>query len=159
MQLTIRPLASADEAHLCAALMSSSDPWLTFQRGYEACLGRVTDPTREVWVALDADAFRGFIILCMTGAFVGYIQTVVVAHDARGQGVGSQLVAFAEERIFRETPNVFLCVSSFNPRARELYERLGYATVGALTDYLVHGHDEILMRKTIGSMAEFVASA
>lgn len=157
MQLTIRPMASAHEARLCAELMSSSDPWLTFQRGYDACLGRITDPTREVYVAFDDDVFRGFVILCMTGAFVGYIQTVAVAHDARGHGVGSRLVAFAEERIFRETPNVFLCVSSFNGRAHALYERLGYETIGRLKDYLVRGHDEILMRKTVGSMAEFFA--
>jgi len=155
MQLTIRPIASAHEARLCAELMSTSDPWLTFRRGYDACLGRVTDPTREVYVAFEGDVFRGFLILCMTGAFTGYIQTVAVAHDARGLGVGSQLVAFAEERTFRETPNVFLCVSSFNERARALYERLGYEPIGRLKDYLMRGHDEILMRKTIGSMAEF----
>ena len=157
MQLTIRPIASASESHLCAELMSSSDPWLTFRRGYDACLGRITDPTREVYVAFEGNVFRGFLILCMTGAFTGYIQTVAVAHDARGLGIGSRLVAFAEERTFRETPNVFLCVSSFNDRARALYERLGYEPIGRLKDYLMRGHDEILMRKTIGSMAEFFA--
>jgi ribosomal protein S18 acetylase RimI-like enzyme len=41
-------------------------------------------------------------------------------------------------------------VSSFNPRARELYERLGYEFIGELKDYLVRGHSELLMRKTIG---------
>jgi predicted GNAT family acetyltransferase len=97
----------------------------------------------------------GFAIVCMVGAFVGYIQTVCVAPAERGRGLGSLLVAHAEERIFRESPNVFLCVSSFNPDARRLYQRLGYAVVGELTDYLVPGHSETLMRKSRGPWSEF----
>ena len=97
----------------------------------------------------------GFIIVNMQGPFPGYIQTVCVAAEERGRGLGARLVAFAEERIFRESPNVFLCVSSFNPGARRLYERLGYAVVGELTDYIVRGHSEILMRKSIGPLDEF----
>ena len=34
-------------------------------------------------------------------------------------------MAWAEARILRESPNVFICVSSFNPDARRLYERQG----------------------------------
>jgi hypothetical protein len=67
-------------------------------------------------------------------------------------GLGTRLIGFAEERIFREWPNVFLCVSSFNPDARRLYERLGYQAIGTLTDYIVAGCDEILMRKTRGPL-------
>ena len=94
-------------------------------------------------------------MLNMKGAFVGYIQTVCVAPECRGRGIGTLLVRFAEERVFRDTPNVFLCVSSFNADARRLYERLGYALVGELTDYLVRGHAELLMRKTLGPLTGF----
>src|SRR6185295_393094 len=90
------------------------------------------------------------IILTMRGALVGFIQTVCVDAVTRGSGLGTRLVAFAEERIFRQTPNVFLCVSSFNPRARALYERLGYEVIGELKDYIIEGASEILMRKTLG---------
>lgn len=154
--LRIRPLAGAAEAETCARLMAASEPWLTLGRSYEASLRVVRDPTREVYVADDAGAVAGFVVLCLTGAFVGYVQTVCVAPDQRGRGLGTRLVAFAEERIFRVSPNVFLCVSSFNPEARRLYERLGYACVGELTDYLVRGHSELLLRKTRGPWSEFV---
>ena len=63
---------------------------------------------------------------------------------------GYALLSFAEERIFAVSPNVFLCVSAFNPRARQLYERRGFRHVGTLSDYIVAGIDEHLMRKTIG---------
>ena len=153
--MNIRPLANSQEAEECARLMSGTDPWVTLGRDFAASLGIIRDPSREVYVAEDEAGIAGFIVLCMTGAFIGYIQTVLVAPDRQGQGIGSQLVTFAEERIFKESPNSFLCVSSFNPDARRLYERLGYKYVGELTDYLVSGHSELLLRKTRGPWAAF----
>ncbi len=52
--------------------------------------------------------------------------------------------------IFSLSPNVFLCVSSFNKKAQNFYQKLGYKKVGVIIDYLVEGYDEILMRKTVG---------
>lgn len=88
----------------------------------------------------------------MTGAFVGYIQTICIDPARRGQGLGSRLVEFAEQRILMVSPNVFMCVSSFNLDARRLYERLGYKVVGELTDYIVRGRSEVLLRKTLGPL-------
>lgn len=151
----IRPLATDVEAARCAQLMATSEPWLTLGRSYDAALALLRDPSRESYVALLEGEVAGFLILLMTGALVGYIQTVCIAPEHRGRGLGSRLVAFAEERIFRESPNVFLCVSSFNPRARDLYLRLGYREVGELTDFIVPGHAEILLRKTLGSLRDY----
>jgi ribosomal protein S18 acetylase RimI-like enzyme len=153
--LVIRPLRPGEESRLCARMMAASEPWITLKRGYLESLAIVEDRTREVHVALEDGQLRGFLILNMSGAFAGYIQTVCVAPEARSRGIGTQLVRFAEARIFRESPNVFLCVSSFNPRARALYKRLGYARVGDLKDFLAPGHAETMFRKTIGSLNEF----
>ena len=158
--LVIQPLSSDAEARSCAQMMASSDPWRRLGRSLEESYSLVRDPSREVYVALEASAdvlprVVGFTILIMQGAFVGYIQSVAVREDCRGRGVGTVLIEFAERRILRETPNVFICVSSFNPGARRLYERLGYHAVGELTDYIVRGHSEILMRKTTGPLSEF----
>src|SRR5437660_8292391 len=153
--VAIRPLAGESEARRCAAMMSSTEPWITLRRNFDESLAIVNDPTGEVYVAVEDARVLGFIILMMRAVFSGYIRTVCVDDAARGSGLGTQLVQFAEERIFRETPNVFLCVSSFNPRARQLYERLGYEFVGELKDYLTRGASEFLMRKTIGPIREF----
>ncbi len=155
-EVAISRLSGDAEARVCAEMMASSDPWLHFGRTFEQCLARVTNPSGEVWVARIDGVPQGFIILVLQGAFVGYIQIVCVAESARGGGLGSRLVAFAEERIFRELPNVFLCVSSYNPRARALYERLGYKLVGELDDYLMRGESEFLMRKSVGPLIEFL---
>lgn len=135
---------------MCAALMATSDPWMTLKRDYEASLRFLQDSSRERFVAYQGDRLAGFLILNLKGAFVGYIQTVCVVPAFRGQGLGASLIAYAEQRIFSEHPNVFMCVSSFNHSARRLYERLGYTPIGELADYLVSGHSEILLRKTIG---------
>jgi [ribosomal protein S18]-alanine N-acetyltransferase len=148
----IRRLATEAEAARCAHLMATSEPWLTLGRNYDAAFDLLRDPARESYVAIEGGEVAGFVILLMTGALVGYIQTVCVAPEHRGRGLGSRLVAFAEERIFRDSPNVFLCVSSFNPRARDLYLRLGYQEVGELADFIVPGHAEILLRKTLGPL-------
>ena len=154
-----RALAHDAEARACATIMSTSDPWITLGRGFDTSLALLRDPAREVYVAAlgTPTEIAGFVILNMRGAFVGYIQTIAMRADWRGRGLGSWLIARAEERIFREAPNVFLCVSSFNPRAKALYERLGYEVIGELKDFVVRGHSEWLMRKTIASLAEWQA--
>jgi ribosomal-protein-alanine N-acetyltransferase len=154
-RLSISRLKARADAESCAHVMATSEPWLTLGRSYEASLAIVEDPTREVYLARDERGLTGFLILCMTGAFVGYIQTVLVYPDRRGRGIGSRLLEFAEQRILEESPNVFMCVSSFNHGARRLYERLGYHVVGELTDYIVEGHSEILLRKTHGPLTSF----
>jgi len=152
----IRPIRDETEARTCAAMMASTDPWITLQRGFDACLRAVSESARETYVAVDDDVVRGVIVLDMRGTFSGYIATVCVDAATRSAGLGTRLVHFAEERIFREKPNVFLCVSSFNTRARALYERLGYERVGELRDFLLPGHDEVLMRKSIGPISSSV---
>jgi ribosomal-protein-alanine N-acetyltransferase len=154
--IAIRRLGSVEEARVCARMMAGSEPWVTLERGYEESLALLQDATREVYVAFEEGRVLGFVILNMSGAFVGYIQTVCVGEEERSRGIGTLMMRFAEERIFRESPNVFLCVSSFNPRAKALYERLGYELVGELKDYIVKGHSEHLFRKTVGPMREFL---
>jgi len=137
--------------------MAASDPWKTIGRDYAACLETLSDTTRERVAAWSGDQIAGFIILNMRGPLTGYIQTICVSAAFRGSGVGSELVSWAERRIFAVAPNVFLFVSSFNDGARRLYERLGYRVVGEVPDYLIPGASEILMRKTIGPLSEFRA--
>jgi ribosomal protein S18 acetylase RimI-like enzyme len=153
--LEVRRLEGQSEAEACARMMAASEPWITLRRDADAALAIVTDPGRESYGAFLGSQLVGFVILVMHGAFVGYVQSVCVEPGRRGQGLGRRLMAFAEERILRETPNVFLNVASFNPDARRLYERLGYEVVGELRDYIVSGHSEILMRKSTGPLAEF----
>lgn len=154
-EIEIRKLQHTDEAEICARMMANSEPWTTLQRNFDASLRIITDPSREIYVATVKGEIVGFIILLMQGAFVGYIQAVCVEPDWRSKSIGSQLMDFTEKRIFSETPNAFICVSSFNKSAQRLYERLGYKVIGELKDYIISGHSEFLLRKTIASLTDF----
>jgi ribosomal protein S18 acetylase RimI-like enzyme len=135
--------------------MANSEPWITLRRGYNESLKILTDSSREVYLAKAYDEIVGFTVLNMHGAFIGYIQSVFVAPQWRSKGIGSKLMDYVEKRILSETPNVFICVSSFNQRAQKLYERRGYEIVGELKHWIVSNHSEILLRKTIAPLTEF----
>ena len=151
----IRKLGGKEEIEVCAQMMASSEPWITLGRDFDASVKTLSVPSKEVYVAVVEEEIAGFLILNMQGAFIGYVQTICVSPYNRNKGVGSKLLSFAEERVFRETPNVFICVSSFNKDAQRLYERHGYEMVGELRDYIVSGHSEMLLRKTIAPLNEF----
>lgn len=151
----IRRLENTGEAEACARMMAESEPWRTLGRDYEASLEMVSDPSREVYLALMGEEIVGFVVIVMTGAFIGYVQSIYTAPEWRSRGIGSRLMSFVEDRIFREAPNVFICVSDFNEGAQRLYQRLDYEVVGELKNYLVSGKSEVLMRKTIAPLAEF----
>ena len=151
----IRPIGGGQEIETCARMMAESEPWITLQRDYAASLRNLSSPEKEIHVAVQDGEVIGFIVLNLHGGFVGYIQSICVAPRWRSRGIGRKLVDFAEDRVFRHYPNMFICVSSFNPGAQRFYRNLGYEVVGALKDFMVNGHSEILLRKSIGSLTEF----
>ena len=146
----IQAFESTADAEWAAGTMAGSEPWVTLGTGYERSLRLLSNDARERYLAKVSGEPAGFLVISMQGAFVGYIQLVGVASKFHGQGVGRALIEFAEQRIFRETPNVFICVSDFNKEAQGFYAKLGYRRVGELKDFIVAGHAEILLRKTMG---------
>jgi ribosomal protein S18 acetylase RimI-like enzyme len=149
---SIRPLLRDEDFDACAALMAASDPWLRLGLPGAACRRSLAHPEREPWAAWLGERLAGFLVLSFKGPFIGYVQLLGVAAGLRGRGLGAALLAHAEQRIFGHTPNVFLCVSSFNEPAQRFYASRGYRTVGRLENYLVQGHDELLLRKTRGPL-------
>jgi ribosomal protein S18 acetylase RimI-like enzyme len=144
-------MATEAEREACARIMAGSEPWITLGVGYDRALARLAASDREIYVALDDEhGVAGFAVVSMQGVLAGYLQTLAVEGSRRGAGVGAALLAYVERRVFRETPNVFLFVSSFNTRAQAFYAAHGYSTIGRVGDFLVAGHDELLLRKTRG---------
>ena len=156
-EIEIRPLRKLSDAKACVRMILKSEPWVTLRFDYRTTLAALRDKRREVYLARVGKRLAGFIVLNLIGPFRGYIQVLAVWPEWRGRGIGKKLLAFAEKRIFRESPNVFLCVSSFNKGGQRFYKRLGYRKVGELKDYVVKGHSEFLMRKTKGPIAGFKA--
>ncbi len=141
--------AAPDDYEWCARVMASNEPWITLRRDLEACRAALVRPGTELFVAREKERPAGFILLASYGlAGSPYIASIAVAEEARGHGVGSQLLRFAEEH-FAGRGHIFLLVSSFNPGAHQLYRRHGYEFSGELKDYVVPGHSELILHKRL----------
>lgn len=141
--------AAADDYEWCARLMSSSEPWITLRRDLEGARTAVRRPGTELFIARDDKERLGFLLIAPYGlAAAPYIASIAVAASARGRGVGSQMLQWAEQYCAGRG-NLFLLVSSFNTRAQQLYLRHGYVQVGEIPDYVVDGHSELIYRKRL----------
>lgn len=133
-----------------AKMMAATDPWITLGMNYHDCLAAFNGECKEVYIVEMENVMAGFIILQVCGTFNGYVQSICVDKKYRNHGLGKILVKFAEERIYQNSPNVFICVSSFNEGAAKLYYSLGFEKIAVLKDFIKIGFDELLLRKTIG---------
>jgi uncharacterized protein (DUF1330 family)/ribosomal protein S18 acetylase RimI-like enzyme len=150
--IVIRPATEADKAW-AAALMASSEPWITLGRTEAAARAIMGSASHFLFVAEGPQKENhGFILLHPEGvAGSPYIRSIAVAERFRSAGVGKLLLDFAERAFAGRARQIFLCVSSFNQRAKALYERRRYAVVGELRDYVIVGASEFLMSKTLTS--------
>jgi ribosomal protein S18 acetylase RimI-like enzyme len=143
---TIEP-ATDSEREWAATLMASSDPWTRLGRTLEQCRQSCHYPESTLFIARVDGQPSGFVLVQRRGvAGSPYIASIAVAESLRSAGLGSQLLQFAES-LFADARHIFLCVSSFNRRARTFYERHGYVVVGEFKDYFIKGASEILMHK------------
>ena len=153
-RIDILKLAQGADAEKCAHMMADSEPWITLRRDFDASFKMLTHPEREVYLAISDREITGFVMLNMHGSFP-HLQSVCVAPQWRNKGIGTQLIDYAEKRLFNETPNVFVCVSSFHRRPLGLFERRGYETIGILNNWIASGYSQILLRKSIGPLTGF----
>jgi ribosomal protein S18 acetylase RimI-like enzyme len=155
-QVHIRRAVGEADASSCASIMAATDPWKRLGRSYDDTFRIVTDAGVEAFIAVTADEeVTGVVVIRMMPVFKGYIAALTVHENWRNNGIGTMLLEFAEQRIFRESPNVFLCCSTFNHDAMRLYLRLGYQRIGEIKDFIIPGAGEVLLRKTIGPLTTF----
>jgi ribosomal-protein-alanine N-acetyltransferase len=134
----------------CASMMCSTDPWITLKMNYDLCLKAFEGTSKETYLIRVKNDTAGFVIIQTGGTFSGYIQTICISEEHRGHGLGKKLLQFCEERILKFSPNVFICVSSFNKGAIKLYYEFGFKLIGRLDNFVRDGLDELLLRKTAG---------
>ncbi|MFE9246593.1 ribosomal protein S18-alanine N-acetyltransferase [Nocardiopsis sp. NPDC006938] len=77
----------------------------------------------------------------------GDVQTMAVATDAWGRGIGRALLTeLLDQAAARGVTHMFLEVRSDNPRAQDLYTRFGFEAIGVRRGYY-KGADAIVMRR------------
>jgi ribosomal protein S18 acetylase RimI-like enzyme len=118
---------------------------ISLQQG--ACMRPLFD-----WVALVYEDFGAYFCktgsayrVCQDGRLAGmawverrdnllFIHGLLVKPECQGQGIGKWMLERLEKRFRRQVRGIGLWVHISNPRARSLYERQGFRTVGYLAE-------------------------
>lgn len=150
MQITEIHPADKAERDLAAKLLADSEPWITLKISYEQCIKNCHNPDLSVYIAYSDKSPAGIILVDPNGvAGSPYLKSIAVWPEFRDRGIGTELLSFAENLFRGISKHFFLCVSSFNKRAQEFYEKNGYKVIGELTDYIIEGESEILLYKRL----------
>jgi len=155
-KFVVKLISDPEDFEVCALMMASTDPWITLGMNYEQCLKAFEGTCKEIYTIRIENEIAGFVIIQTGGSFAGYIQTICIDEKWRGHGFGRKLLRFCEERILMFSPNIFICVSSFNEGAKKLYLDYGFKLVGVLENFVKQGFDELLLRKTVGPRVGYI---
>ncbi len=142
--------AEDDDRTWAATLMAATDPWVSLGRSLEECLRACCRADDQLFIARLGDDRAGFVIVRPSGvAGAPYIPCLAVEAPFRSRGVGAFMIAAVAAMFRARSRYLFLCVSSFNHRARSFYEREGFVEMGTFPDFIIDGASEILMGKRL----------
>lgn len=143
---------SKDLLEECASLIAELTLYqqydFTCDKALSALLSAMKDSRCELRVARVDGKTAGIAWFVAEGGFArsGYLKLIAVADEFQCSGVGRRLIEDLESRHLH--PNgIFILASSTNAHAREFYEKLGYAKVGEIPDFVKPGLNEVIYFK------------
>jgi [ribosomal protein S18]-alanine N-acetyltransferase len=112
--------------------------------------------TRAYWVAEEGDRLLGYAgMMCVLP--LADVQTLAVAPEAQGRGLGTRLLDLIEQEARRRgAEDLLLEVRKDNPRAQQLYLRNGFEQIHLRREYYPDGGDALVMRKRLAAPAPTV---
>ena len=148
---TFNPMSS-DAAHTLGPLLAKIDPWARY--------GYTPEALTAFLAGQEADAARYIISVdrALAGAFSvkknwlrgPYLQFLGILPAYQGQGIGTSVLRWFEAQAREERArNLWVAASEFNARAISFYQMHGFDRVATLTDLVVDGTAEILLRKRL----------
>jgi ribosomal protein S18 acetylase RimI-like enzyme len=150
-----RPYRPEDFAALYAIEEVCFQPPLRFGRAYMRRL--VSSEDAATWIAEEDGRMAGFAIVEWSGgagAIAAYIQTIEVAPEKRGQGIGGALMRSVEQSAQAAGATmIWLHVDAENAGAIRLYEAHGYRPEGREANYYPRGRAALIYIKALGEGA------
>jgi ribosomal protein S18 acetylase RimI-like enzyme len=141
-----------DFAQLYAIEEVCFQPPFRFGRGYMRQL--VNSSHAATWIAEEDGRMAGFGIVDWTrerGGLIAYIQTIEVAPERRGRGIGGVLLRRMEDSAREAGARAIgLHVDEGNGDAIQLYEAHGYVCEGRSEDYYAKGRSGLMFSKALG---------
>ena len=146
---------SADFDKLYALEEVCFDPPSRFSRRFMRLL--VQFSRTATWIAEEAGQITGFAIIDWTeedNEVTSYIQTVEVSPEARGRGVGRELLNRVEDSArLAGAGSIWLHVEEGNAAAIRLYETQGFRWEGCEEDYYPSGRAALIYAKSLDAEA------
>ena len=144
-----------DFAQLYALEEACFAPPERFGRRYMRRL--VQRPRAATWIAEEGERMTGFAIGVWAerkSEVTAYIQTIEVVHDARGRGIGTELLGRVEESArMAGAALIWLHVEAGNAGAIRLYEGHGYRCESRKENYYPLGRAALIYAKRLDSVA------
>lgn len=140
-----------EQAQAVAKMLAISEPWVSLNFSATALANYLTRDDaalRRYLISVD-DNLAG--VICVRSPWLRgpYIELLGLSPDYRGQGIGKQVLAWAETEARREAKNLWVVTSSFNHQALNFYQSLGFSPIGPIQGLVTPEHDEILLRKCL----------
>lgn len=147
MTATLRPMRWWDLAEVMTLEreLFASDAWAETMFWSELA----ESDTRRYLVAETGGHIAGYAGLCVYAPHEAYVQTIGVARDEQGRGIGrSMLRELLAEADRRGCAHVDLEVRADNEPALRLYEQHGFRRIGVRHGYYQpSGADAVIMRR------------
>jgi len=147
----LRPLRPENATKLGEAL-ATMPPWSVIGwpagrliRGFERDL-----PSVRRFEVLAEGELAGIVIIQEPFLHGPYLQLLAILPAFQGRRLGQCILEWMEEQaLAEEARQLWLCVSTFNTRARAFYERFGFEAVAVLEKLASDRSDELFMRKRL----------
>lgn len=140
-----------DFAPLYAIEQVCFEPPFRFGRGYMRQL--VNDSNAATWIAEEDGRMAGFAIVQWAREeteVVAYLMTIEVMPDARGRGLGAELLGRSEESARAAgAARIWLHVDEENAGAIRMYWRFGYLFEGRHENYYPRGRAALIAEKKL----------
>ena len=150
-ELALRPL-SAENAQKLGEALAAIPPWSIIGCPAERLVDWLCrdQPTMKKFEALEGGGLAGGIVIQDPFLHGPYLKLIAILPEFQGKNLGLCLLRWMELEARRgEARQLWLCVSTFNTRARAFYERFGFEPVSVLDKLASDASDELLMRKRL----------
>ena len=144
----LRPIDGALGEFLGPAL-AAIEPWSVIAWPASRLTAFLTadDPALRRFAVMVGQTPAGVIAVRRPWLFGSYLQLLAVLPPHQGMGLGAKLLEWFETQAAPTDRWLWLCCSTFNTRAAGFYQAHGYETAATLSDLLMDGMNEFLMRK------------
>jgi ribosomal protein S18 acetylase RimI-like enzyme len=150
-EAALRPLGAENAARLGTAL-AAMPPWSVIGWPAERLTRSLMSeqPAMRRFELIAGGALAGMAAIQHPFLHGPYLQLLAILPGFQGSNLGLRALEWMETQArIEEARQLWLCVSSFNSRAKAFYERFGFEAVAILDKLASDRSDEIFMRKRL----------